>query len=39
MSDRPSAPVDRAISCALLLGIVCMTLLILAVIVIGAATP
>jgi len=39
MSDRPSPPIDRAISCALLVGIVCMTLLVLAVIVIGAATP
>lgn len=39
MSARPSPPVDRAISCALVTGIACITLLILAVIVISFAEP
>ena len=37
MNERPSPSVDRAISCALFIGVICMTLLILAVIVMGLA--
>jgi hypothetical protein len=36
MNDRSSPSLDRAISCAIDLGLLCMTLLILGVIVISA---
>jgi hypothetical protein len=39
MNARPSPHVDSAISCGLVVGVICLTLLILAVIVIGVAEP
>lgn len=36
MSGPPSPAVDRAISCGLVIGVICMTLLILGVIMISA---
>jgi hypothetical protein len=39
MSDRPSPSVDHAISCALVVGAICMTLLILGLILISVGRP
>jgi hypothetical protein len=39
MDDEPSPTVDRAISCALVAGVICMTLVILAIVLIVCASP
>lgn len=39
MNELRSVTADRAISCALVVGVFCVTLLILAVILIGTAEP
>ena len=39
MNDAPSPAADRLVSCALAAGVLCITLVVLAVIAIGVGSP